>query len=173
MPKGMDVQRIFVTFLVCGVLVTALLATDSGITGFVSTETVSQDVNLRVDSSQRYELKTDGFVSSLSISGDVKGSGLVNVYLTDGANELLVYSNKRKLSSAMQHITGLSTMDIEPKGRIDRIDTLPGEYVTVSGAFESQCAQTCVLSEMQSPLYLDFVVDPGTSIHISKVIFSQ
>lgn len=169
----MDSNRLFVTFLVCGVLVTALLTTQSGITGFVSTDTVSQDVDLQIDSSQRYELKSDGFISSLSLSGEVIGDGLVNVYLSDGVDELLVYSNKKKISSAMQHITGLSTIDIEPRGRIDRIESLPEDYVTVSGAFESQCAQTCVLEKTQSPLYLDFVVDPGTSVKISKIIFSQ
>jgi hypothetical protein len=170
----MDTTRLFVTLLVFGVLVTSLLVSDSGITGFVPTDTISQNVNLTASSSQRYSLKSDNNVlTSLSISGEVVGSGLVNVYLSNGNEELLVYSNKRKISSAMQHITGLSALEIEPQGRLDRIDSLPGEYIATSGVFETQCAQTCVISGISGPLYLDVVIDPGTTLTISKIVFSQ
>ncbi len=169
----MDATRLFVTLLVCGVLVTSLIVSDSGITGFVPTDRFSQNVDLEISSSQRYSLKTEGILSSLLISGEVIGSGLVNVYLSNGDDELLVYSNKRKISSAMQSITGLAALEIEPQGRLDRIDSLPGEYVTVNGAFESQCAQTCSISGLSGPFYLDIVVDPGTAVKISKIVFSQ
>lgn len=170
----MDTTRLFVTLLVCGVLVTSLLVSDSGITGFVPTDTISQNVDLTVSSSQRYSLKSDtDLLTSLSISGEVVGSGLVNVYLSNGDDELLVYSNKRKISSAMQSITGLAALEIEPQGRLDRIDSLPGEYVTINGAFESQCSQTCSISGLSGPFYLDIVVDPGTTVKISKIVFSQ
>jgi len=163
-----------VTLLVCGVLVTSLLVTDSGITGFVPTDLISQNVNLTVSSSERYSLKSDSnILTSLSISGEVIGPGLVNVYLSNGNDERLVYSNKRKVSSAMQSITGLASLEIEPQGRIDRIDSLPDEYFAVSGAFETQCAQTCTISGLSGPFYLDFVVEPGTTIKISKIVFSQ
>jgi len=169
----MDATRLFVTLLVFGVLVTSLIVSDSGITGFVPTDRFSQNVDLEISSSQRYSLNTEGILSSLLISGEVVGSGLVNVYLSNGDDELLVYSNKRKISSAMQSITGLAALEIEPQGRLDRIDSLPGEYVTVNGAFESQCSQTCSISGLSGPFYLDIVVDPGTTIKISKIVFSQ
>lgn len=169
----MDATRLFVTLLVCGVLVTALLVSDSGITGFVPTDRFSQNVDLEISSSQRYSLETEGILSSFLISGEVVGSGLVNVYLSNGEKELLVYSNKRKISSAMQSITGLAALEIAPQGRIDRIDSLPEEYVTSGGVFESQCSQTCSISSFSGPFYLDVVVDPGTTLRISKIVFSQ
>lgn len=169
----MDATRLFVTLLVCGVLVTSLIVSDSGITGFVPTDRFSQNVDLEISSSQRYVLKTEGILSSLLISGEVVGPGLVNIYLSNGDDELLVYSNKRKISSAMQSITGLAALEIEPQGRLDRIDSLPGEYVTINGAFESQCSQTCSISGLSGPFYLDIVVDPGTTVKISKIVFSQ
>jgi hypothetical protein len=170
----MDATRLFVTLLVCGVLVTSLLVADSGITGFVPTDTISQNVDLVISSSQRYSLKSDSeILTSLLISGEVIGDGLVNVYLSNGRSELLVYSNKQKISSSMHHITGLAALEIEPQGRLDRIDSLPGDYVSVGGAFESQCSQTCVISGLSGPFYLDFIVDPGTTLKISKIVFSQ
>lgn len=169
----MDANRLFVTFLVCGVLLTTLLVSDSGITGFVPTETISQNVNLEISSSSRYELKTNGTLSSLSLSGEVVGNGLVNIYLSNGNQEFLVFSNKRKVSSAMQHITGLSVMELKPKERLDRIDSLPEGFVTAQGAFESQCVQTCVLNGFSGSAHLDVVVDPGTTIKINKIVFSQ
>jgi len=170
----MDTTRLFVTLLVFGVLVTSLLVSDSGITGFVPTDTISQNVDLTVSSSQRYSLRSDeGVITGLSISGEIVGSGLVNVYLSDGKNDLLVYSNKRKSSSAMRSITGLADLEIEPLGRLDKIESLEDGYSAVSGAFESQCAQTCSISGLSGQLFLDFVVEPGTSLKVTKLIFSQ
>lgn len=175
----MEKHRIVLATIVLGVVVAALLVGKPSITGFVPTETYSQELNIDVFESQRFTLSAGEVLrlSSLSVSGEVKGSGLVNLYLSDGSNRWLVYSNKKKPGSDMEIITGMAVreLDISSGPKIDRIESLPAGYKAVAGAFKDECVETCVLDDSlfdSSSAYLDVVLEPGTALHISNIRFS-
>lgn len=177
----MDSHRIVLGLIVVGIVFAALLIGKPSITGFVPTETYSQELNIEVSNSQRFILTAASHevlkLSSLGISGNVQGTGLVNIYLSNDNRQWLLFSNKKKPGSDMEIITGLSVreLNIEPSDQIDKIETLPAGYKTTPGAFKNQCTETCVLDESaftSKQLYLDVIIDPGTTVHISSLQFS-
>lgn len=175
----MESQRLLLGVIVFGIIFFTLLFSKPNITGFVPAETFSQKLNIDVLSSQRFVLSSEDVLSlsSLSMSGAVSGSGLVNVYLADGSAKWLVFSNKKKKSSSLEHITGLAVGDlnIAPGEKLNRIESLPDGYITRDGSFSNECVETCVLDPglfSTSSLFLDVIVEPGTSFHVSEIRFS-
>lgn len=178
---SMESHRLVLSVVVFTIIVVTLFLGKPSITGFVSTETYTQSLDIDVSESQRFVISAESGellkLSSFSIAGSVDGGGLVNVYLTDGSKKWLVYSNKRKPGSSMEQITGLavSELNIEPGEKLNKIETLPSGYQTQSGAFQYECIETCVLDEEmfnKASLYLDVVVEPGTSLHVSEIRYS-
>jgi hypothetical protein len=175
----MKSHRLILTIGVFGVILGMLFFTQPSITGFVPTETYSQELDLDVYESQRFILRSGSdvtTVASFAIAGSVDGLGLANVYLSDGETRWLVFSNKKKPGSAMEHITGMAALDIEPAAKLDEIESVPSGYVTESGAFTYECIETCVLDENlfnKPELYLDVILEPGTSLHISGIRFAS
>lgn len=172
----MESHRLILGVVVVGIIFAALLIGRPSITGFVPTETYSQELDIHVVESQRFILTSDLKISSLALSGSVQGSGLVNVYLS-GTYKWLVYSNKKKERSSMEQITGMAVqeLDISPGEKLNVIETLPLGYKTDSGAFQNECIETCLFSEdltNRAALYLDVIVEPGTNLHISGIRFS-
>ena len=176
----MESHRLLLGVIVVGIVFGALLFGKPSITGFVPTETYSQELNIDISDSQRFVLSSDESalkLSSLALTGIVQGEGLVNVYLSDGSNNWLVFSNKKKQSSAMEHITGLAVheLDIQPSERLDKIETLPAGYKSEPGGFQNECVDTCMLQPdllNKQSLYLDVIIEPGTHLHISGMRFS-
>jgi len=176
----MESQRLLLGAVVFGIIFLALFVGKANITGFVPAESFSQKLDIDVDVSQRFVISSEAGslkLSSLSLSGSIYGNGLVNVYLSDGVTRWLAFSNKKKKGSSLEHITGMavSSLDISPGEKLGRIESLPDGYVTYSGAFSNECAETCVLDPglfSRSMLYLDVVVEPGTSLHVSELRFS-
>jgi len=176
----MEFHRMVLGVGVLGIIVATLFMGNPTITGFVPTETFSQKLDLYVFESQRFTLKGDGNLrlSTFALSGEVTGPDLVNVYLSDGVGRWLVYSNKKKPGTSMTQITGLATRELEvtPGERLDKIETLPPGYETRTGIFNNECVETCILDEDmfdQPSLYLDVIIGPGTTLHISEIIFSS
>ena len=176
----MESHRLLLGVIVVGIIFGALVVGRPSITGFVPTEAYSQELNIDISSSQRFILSSNEAVlkiSSLALTGSVQGNGLVNVYLSDGGQKWLVFSNKKKQQSAMEQITGLAVheLDIKPGEKLDRIETLPAGYKAASGGFQNECVDTCVLQQdlLNKPsLYLDVIIEPGTTLHISGMRFS-
>lgn len=175
----MESHRLVLGVIVAGIILGALLLGKPSITGFVPTETYSQQLDIDVFESQRFVLSSvDNSVlhlSALGVSGRVDGNGLVNVYLSDGSAKWLVFSNRKREGSSMSQITGLAVLKIESGQKLDRIESLPAGYSVVSGPFQNTCLETCVLPDdllQKSMLYLDVIVEPGTSVHISELYFS-
>jgi len=177
----METHRWILTTFVFTMIVAMLFYGDPSITGFVPSETQSQGLDIDVTESQRFKLSSNGEIlklTSLLLSGNVEGDGLVTVYLSDGEAQWLVYSNKKKLvSSSMAKITGMavSELNIQPGKKLDYIVSLPQGYATESGIFDNVCIETCMLAEGlfdQSHLYMDVVIEPGASLHISGISFS-
>lgn len=175
----MESHRLLLGVIVAGILVLVLSLGRPSITGFVPTETFSQSLDIDVFESERFVLSSIGALklSSLSLSGEVFGSGLVNVYLSDGDSKWLVFSNKKKKGSSMEHITGFAVgeLNIAPGGKLDVVESLPDGYVVESGVFSAECLETCILDKSlfeKSELFLDVVIDPGAQLHISEIRFS-
>jgi len=176
----MEAHRIILSIAVLTVIIGVLSLSKPTITGFVPTATYSQGLDIDIQESQRFILSaSEGTLklSSLWLSGDVGGQGLVDIYLTDVTKKSLVYSNKRKKQTAFEQITGLATSEliIEPGQKLTTIDTLSDSYKTQSGTFTNVCIETCVIDETlynKKNLYLDVIVEPGTSVHISELTFA-
>lgn len=176
----MESQRLLLGAVVFGVILFSLFVGKANITGFVPAESFSQKLDMDVESSQRFVISSEAGalkLSSLSMSSIVYGDGLVNVYLSDGVTRWLVFSNKKRQGSSFEHITGMavSSLDIAPGEKLDKIESLPDGYTTRSGAFPNECIETCVLDPglfARSSLYLDVILEPGTSLHISEIRFS-
>jgi len=171
----METHRIILSLIVCGIIVASLMWGEPSVTGFVPTETFSQELDIFVDGSQRFSLSSDEplYLTAFSISGLIKGPGLVNVYLVSNNGKSLVYSNKKKPVSSMESITGMSVLTIEPTQRIDKIEVLPPGYKTQSGVFQNECSETCILQGEQLPMYLDVIIEPGTTVQISEIRFAN
>ncbi|HLF54615.1 MAG TPA: hypothetical protein VI612_02760 [Candidatus Nanoarchaeia archaeon] len=175
----MESQRLLLGVLVFGVMIAVLALGKPTITGFVPTAAYSQGLDIEVSESQRYILKSSTGQSlglnSLSLSGFVSGSGLVNVYLSDGSARLLVYSNKEKKRSAMEHITGLAVQNVLvlPGEKLETIETISDDYRTTTGGFQNECVNTCLLSvDFGSQAFLDIIVEPGASLALTELRFT-
>ncbi len=177
----MESHRLVLSIVVFTVIVVTLFVGKPSVTGYVSTETFTQPLDIDASESQRFVLSSESGallkLSSFSMAGTVVGTGLVNVYLTDGVRNWLVFSNKRKESSSMDQITGMAVADlnIESGERLNRIETLPSGYQTRSGAFQNECLETCVLDEElfnKEQVFLDVIIEPGTSLHVSEIRYS-
>jgi len=171
--------RVILAVTVFSILAATLFFGDSTITGYVPSETYQQELDIEVYESQRFRLSSDEALrlSSFSISGEVFGVGLVNIYLSDGNTIWLVFSNKKKTGSAMEHITGFAIggLNIKSMGKINKIETLPEGFSTLSGKFYNECSETCVLDEAffnKKELYLDIIIEPGAIVSIDKIKFT-
>jgi hypothetical protein len=112
----------------------------------------AQDIRLTANQTAVYDLNlSTDILTSLSISGVVKGTGKASVYLqtTDGA-KLLVYSE-----TPTKRPTGITGFSI----------------ASDTNYFEDMCADTCYLTNSKGPYSLYIEVDPGTSLKISRVIY--
>ncbi len=175
----MESQRLLLGVLVFGIMIAVLALGRPTITGFVPTAAYAQSLDISVSESQRFILKSsDGGslgLNSLSLSGFVSGNGLVNVYLSDGSARFLIYSNREKKRSAMEHITGLAVQEVlvVPGEKLDSIETVPDGYRTVDGGFQNECIETCLVSvDFGSQAFLDVIIEPGVSLTLTELRFT-
>jgi hypothetical protein len=171
-----------------------------GIVGFVPLEIKSQPLNLVATESTNFVLfseKGEQFeLTSLRLSGLVKGDGRVEIVLDNGlGQELLIYSNVKNKQGNL--ITGMSVTDEgEPLPEGAEIEDVapdqawlkitPGEAAlaelptielgdskqAADGEFQHNCVDTCYMSmKMQTGLYytLKVKVDPGTEVNINEL----
>src|SRR3990172_6199541 len=112
----MESHRLVLSVVVFTIIIVTLFVGRPSITGFVSTETFTQPIDIDVSESQRFVLSSESGMllklSSFSMASTVVGNGLVNVYLTDGVKNWLVFSNKWKEGSSMEEITGMAVADL-------------------------------------------------------------
>lgn len=168
----MESHRLFLGIVIVSVLVLALSLGRPSITGFVPTDTFTQSLDIDVSESQRFNINSDSRILSFALSGETM-NGLVNIYLTDGVSNWLVYTNKHKQSSAMNSITGMASLDISPAEKLNKIESLPDGYTVSNGVFQNDCIETCVLNIDDKELFLDVVLEPGASLHISGITFAS
>lgn len=172
----MESHRLVLSLLIAVALIGTMLFSNPTITGYVPTEVESQHLALMIDESERFVLRSNASIefSSFSISGEVIGQGYVTVNLVSGQNKWLVFANKRKRGASMEQITGFSALEVSEGKRLDRIETLPDGYQAWSGAFQTQCVETCVLNPVDfsgTQAHLEISVEPGTVLKISELQF--
>jgi len=81
--------------------------------GYASTNIHNQGLELLIDSSQAFYLKsvypTPVHVTSVLISGEITGEGTVSVYLdNENGNRALIFNNQKREGSRINRITGTS-----------------------------------------------------------------
>lgn len=168
-----------------------------GITGYVSYETKTHEVNLTIANSQSYILTTNSnetfYVTSLKLSAEVIGDGIAKVYVSDGKDQkILVYSNIIKEKEGFGAITGMNKITGKAVGfnseteedqlviaYLDNIEEELGEIAQDerldSGNFDSICIDSCfieMLLNKELSYQLLFYVEEGTILKVNKIIYT-
>jgi hypothetical protein len=186
------------------VAISMSLFNNPSITGYVSglnTTIYFQDINLTVDSSNSYTLVAEKnlHLSSFMISGEVIGSGRVEILLDNGnGQQYLVYENvvEKTRSKGFFPLTGIGAgitgkaaysqteineqpsvfIAVQNKHPI-KYEFLPLDYnhEAVEGVFVLECAETCDIPKdiFNSNTYgLFFRVEQGTELKITSIKYS-
>lgn len=174
------IRSVEFTVLILAVLVFALVTSNKpGITGFVTTEVHSQklDIELAESSLVSIESISDSPIrlSSLKLSGEVRGNGLVEIYLTDGNHKKLVYTNLQKKKKGMIEITGRATggVRVYKKAKLSGSVVRPEGYEVVQEAFNQACVETCSFDDGSQKYYdLEVWVQSGAKVRITELRYS-
>jgi len=172
------------------------------IVGFVAVSIENQPIDIQSSESRAFVLASekDQFfnLTSLRMSGEVKGNGRAEITLENGAGqELLIFSNVKKKQGNM--ITGLAVSEGSPLPedvkinqqdpatawiKIIQNEQLAKESPTkilddtrqaVEGNFKDNCIDTCYMNvKMQKGLTyaLKVKLDPGTEIKINELKYT-
>lgn len=165
------------------ILLVLLIPDNPDIIGFSNVNVHKQTVNLAVDSSKSFTLQSRNpvTITSLSVSGEVLGSGSASVYLLDKqGNKHKVFSNEQK---GMNLITGfygeetqlantIKTQEpilyIKEENPISAIETVKN---AVPGEFFSACSDTCSFNQNDA-FELIAYVEPGTILIINEIDYT-
>lgn len=155
----------------------------------------SEDMNLIIDSSQKYTLASPNEtlnLKSFMISGEVMGNGRVEVLLDNGNGlQYLVYENIQQTQAASSNtvfsITGMAVdnqmeekkgewLVVQPK-KIIKYEFFPlkeGEEI-VSGEFYAECKETCNIPKglFNSDSY-DIILrlEQGTTVKLTGIKYT-
>jgi hypothetical protein len=132
-------------------------------------------------------------MTAARISGKILGPGAVRVYLVDGDDMLLIFSNSEPQGSAVSaaasgtvskrtRILGESTFPLpgqsEQSFKLDVIEDSSrvfdvGVYGNNFKLVKSACTETCRMKEkLRSSYTFLFVADPGTAFEVSDIGFA-
>ena len=165
--------KIEFALLMFSLVLLALVFSRPEVIGYASTNIHSQDLNLIVDHSQGFFLRSVTqkpiHLTSLTISGEVIGKGTTSVYLEDAYGiSHLVYKNMKSKDSVHNRITGVSAAGSSMSGLSVTGNSLPIKeelpvldlleandlygheilakgYKTVHGKFNNACVDSCIL----------------------------
>lgn len=167
------VKAEFAVLMICLVLL-ALVFSRPEIIGYASTNVHSQNLNLMIEDSQRFYLRSINqqpvHLTSLTISGEVIGEGTAAIYLENQEGlRHLIYKNLKRKDSTHNRITGTSIagsgifsggsvtgdtvplseeepiLDLVEGSLLSGFEPLPQEYKTVPGKFNHVCVESCLL----------------------------
>ena len=174
---------------------------NQGITGYVSVEIKTQQINLTIANSQSYILTTniqkDFYLTSFQLSGEVIGDGIVKAYLDNGQGQrILIYSNVIKKTKGLDSITGMdkitgNVVGTNPETQeeveedylvIDYLENIEEELGEISedeelaiGNFKNKCIDTCFIEMLLNDeigYQLLFYVEEGTILKINEIVYS-
>ncbi len=155
------------------------------VTGFVSSDVITENLDLLIEQSQDYNLDTiDSFrLTSLRLTGSVEGEGVVKIFLEDSiGGRSLVYTNVREKKNG-NLITGMVVADpkavsigLNPGEIKTPISEAVGENEEIIGeVFYNECMDTCFMSIDFSPENsnkLVFQLSQGTKLRINKLSYT-
>lgn len=184
-------QRLLISeiagILVLIVFIASLFFSQGSITGYLTSNIERHAVDIVVDTSTSYvmTLKNNRVLAltSLSISGEVKGSGRVAVFLDNGIGlRRLVYANNKGASAPTELTAQFVDNDHENRGLVvekyrvleDSVPMAPSDLT--HGLFRKVCSETCLLDVglFRSSRYeLLIFVDPGTTLKINEIAYTE
>lgn len=168
---------------------------NTGITGFVSVETKTQELNLTIANSQSHILTTNNeksfYLTSLKLSGKVIGEGIVKAYIDNGQGQrVLIYSNivaRRKAGLAITGMAVSTEKDAADSGAVDylvidyleNIEYEPTELAkderAIEGEFTYQCIDSCFIDMMLNKdigYQLLFYVEEWTILKVNEMVYT-
>lgn len=169
-----------------------------GITGYVSIEIKTQEIDLTIANSQSYILTTNSkepfYLTSLQFSGEVIGDGSVKVYVDNGQGQkILIFSNIIKKDKGLDSITGMNKITGGVVGTdqgtqeeyylvieyLENIEEEPGEIAEdkelAAGNFKNKCVDTCFIEMLLSEeigYQLLFYVEEGTILRLDEIVYN-
>ena len=185
-----NLHRFEYVFIIILVVAIPLFFFRPSVTGFVASDTKAQILNMDFTESQALTLTSGNesvYISSFSISGDIKGDGDVAVYLASSAARSLVYTNTGQQKKASP-ITGMATgipaahavevvesggLLVEEGKKLDWPGNL-GEN-SASGSVTAVCVDSCYLSANDftaSNFELQVFVEPGTTFKLQEILYT-
>lgn len=162
---------------------------NSTITGFVSVESYTQQLDYQLTKSTAFLISSPSEVkiNSFKLSGSVSG-GLVEVYLDNSAGQrLLVYQNLESVRGGLSAITGQSIKEAGSESLVEKqilqiavlkavdeplsVKSMFGKQVN-EGAFENKCKETCFINMIVSPeseYQLIVLVEEGAVLNLDEL----
>jgi len=118
-----------------------LIFKNPGITGFVSVDSISQVVDIKMTQSQSYILKTNTTneitITSFRLSGIVTGLGGVEIFIEDETQNVLIYKNiEEKEDLPLLAITGMVIRDQEAPQSFEQQENVNNSEILESVALE-------------------------------------
>lgn len=156
------------------------------ITGFVSSDFLTQNVDITLDESKVYEFSSDStfVLTSLRLTGSAEGVGVVQVFFEgDDGERLLVYTNVREKTIG-NLITGRAAADpssvaiaITPTGEAVPAESgdIAGNEEVVSGPFYNECRETCFIAvpfAAGKTHRIVFSVEKGARVQVSQLSYT-
>ena len=171
--KGYTLVKFELIAIVLVILVLTVTIKPS-LTGFVPMKSHNLPLNLTIIQSQVYHLKSNETLDILSfaVSGMVVGNGTASVWLDDGVNRSLVYTNIRQPQQGGNWITGMATISVQPGPVTNEYDSLPDGASAKEGSFYNECIETCIMNGVKRDSYdLIIRVQPGTAIVLDEIVY--
>lgn len=190
----------FIVFGLFAVVIGASLF-NPNITGYVPANIFTQNLNIDINESQDFLLTSDSkspfIVTSLRISGNISGNGVVKVYLDAGKGQTaLIYENiqKKRENKGFTPVTGRPieshddqaesekdekniTLVIKPLKnplKKEELDYSANGSKTIKGDFVNKCLETCAIYMQLSKdtVYrLAVLVEEGTTLRIDSIVY--
>ncbi|MBW2993364.1 hypothetical protein KY317_02220 [Candidatus Woesearchaeota archaeon] len=188
----MNLKKIQLSIIIIIVLIGLLAVfSKSNVTGFVSADSKSQQLNLLVDKSTEFILTSGNenpySLVSFRVSGQVIGKGAAEIYLSDiTGKRILVYRDTMEKSTAMSAITGMATgkktqpeldklLLIIPNREVDEKPAEAENQEIRTGFFTNECMDSCFMNlkmSINNRYKLIVLLEPETSIKISRIEYA-
>lgn len=170
------------------------------ITGYVSANVFTQNLDININESQDFLLTSDSknpfIVTSLRVSGNISGDGIVRIYLDTGKGQTaLIYENTeaKRENNGFVSITGRQIESYEQteagemeegenisllirplKNPLKKEEIGPNNATTVSGVFANKCIETCSMYmylSKETTYRLVVLMEEGTKVRIENIVY--
>jgi len=140
-----------------------LLLFKSNMTGLTVPGGIAKDVNAVFDSYSEYSASFGAPIHSLSASGKVTGDGIVRMWLSNGDNRLLIWSNA---ADDGRHC-GVGNLGVVDSRDVDAYSPV------CTTSFSYKCMETCTLPDGfgDGNYVIQAEVDNGTTLAIYSLIY--